>query len=188
MNHDEKDLVLGLYYDIKNYLIDSNQQSDDEISSMINFQINKLLFFNQMFVTNNQKREEGGIAFMSHNQILIYSDKINFQSDRVLDEISDTIIHELTHILLYFFPMFDEKEPITKHTLEFAIMCYVLYYNYTKSPLLFRLYDFHEDKKFKKMRIDEDNLNRFISTIKFKNLHDLYEKSVKFSEQIRNKF
>lgn len=188
MINENEELIMTEYENIKNFLVDRNQRADDYIDEAIRTHINKVILYNTMFITHHPKRYERGFAFLNHNQILVYTDKINFSSEEVIAEIDNTIIHELTHILLFFFPIFYGEESITKHTLEFAIMNYVLFYQYTNEPIFFNRYDFHEEPNYEKLKIDRANLDRFISTIKFENLNELYLKSVKYAQKIRSKF
>jgi len=109
------------------------------------------------------------------------------------------LIHEFSHMALYHYSGNNNYY----HTLEFAIFNYCLLNRYeiskeflnlqkenyflNTSRCFFESYDIHEDPAYSLLSINVCKFDDLIRNIKFKNLKDLYNKSCKYAERIRNK-
>lgn len=188
LTQEEKITVLfDEFFKAKKFLISINQDKETELDSLTKFHINRALFYCQPFIKDSSFDDRHGVAYFNYNQILFNINELdyNFEADFFIPEC--LVIHELTHLILYYFSLMYDHKPMTEHNLEFVIFNYVLFYRYTNSVYLLRPYDIQDEPNFEDLKIDLDKFSQFIKTIKFKNLNELYLKTVHYSNKIRLK-
>lgn len=188
LTQEEKITVLfDEFFKAKNFLISINQDKETELDCLTNFHMNRALFYCQPFIKDSYFDDRHGVAYFNYNQILFNINELdyNFEADFFIPEC--LVIHELTHLILYYFSLMYDHKPMTEHNLEFVIFNYALFYRYTNSVYLLRPYDIQDEQNIDDLKINLDKFSQFISSIKFKNLNELYSKSVHYSDTIRQK-
>jgi len=188
LTQEEKITVLfDEFFKAKNFLISINQDKETELDCLTKFHMNRALFYCQPFIKDSSFDDRHGVAYFNYNQILFNINELdyNFEVDFFIPEC--LVIHELTHLILYYFSLMYDHKPMTEHNLEFVIFNYALFYRYTNSVYLLRPYDIQDEPNIDDLKINLDEFSQFISSIKFKNLNELYLKSVHYSDKIRQK-
>lgn len=188
LTQEEKITVLfNEFCNVKEFLISINQEVEDELDKITKFPINRALFHCKPFVKDSSFDARQGVAYFQFNQILFNINELdyNFGQDFFIPEC--LIIHEITHLLLYYFSLLYNDRPMTEHDLEFVIFNYALFYRYTNKVYQLRPYDIKDEKNIDYNKINLVKFEQFIKSIKFKNLNQLYLKSVELSNKIRQK-
>ncbi len=188
LTQEEKITVLfDEFFIARDFLISINQEVEDELDRLTKFHINRALFHCKPFVMDNSFDGRNGIAYFNHNKILFNLNDLDYDFDKEIFDPQCVIIHEITHLLLYYFSILYDHKPMTEHNLEFVIFNYALFYRYTNSLYQLRPYDIQDEKYFDHSKINLVKFGSFIKAIKFKNLNQLYLKSVELSNKIREK-
>ncbi len=190
MNLTQDEKITVLFYEFcraKDFLISFNEEAENELDKLTKFHINRALFYCRPFVKDSSLDARQGVAYFKFNQILFNINELdyNFGEEFFIPEC--LVIHEITHLLLYYFSLLYNHRPMTEHDLEFAIFNYALFYRYTNSVYKLRPYDIQDEKNLDYDKINLDKFEMFIKSIKFKNLNQLYLKTFELSNKIRQK-
>lgn len=186
----QEEKISVLFYEFftaKEFLISINQETENDIDRLTKFHINRALFWCRPFIKDSSFDIRQGVAYFNFNQILFNINELdyNFGDEFFVPEC--LVIHEITHLLLYYFSLLYNHRPMTEHDLEFAIFNYALFYRYTNTVYKLRAYDIQDEKNLDHEKINLNHFDRLIKSIKFKNLNQLYLKSVELSNKIRQK-
>lgn len=190
MNLTQEEKIEVLFYEFftaKEFLISINQEAEDDLDRLTRFHINRALFWCEPFIKDSSFDIRQGVAYFNFNQILFNINELdyNFGEDFFIPEC--LVIHEITHLLLYYFSLLYNHRPMTEHNLEFAIFNYALFYRYTNTAYKLRAYDIQDEKNLDYEKINLEHFDKLIRSIKFKNLNQLYLKTVELSNKIRQK-
>lgn len=172
-------ILYNHFIDIKRFIIETNQNYRDDLEDDLCRRLNRVIANIEMYLEEDNKKKEPARAYLNYNALTFNLGMFNF--DITL------IFHELGHLITYYLSLANSHEPITKHQLEFAIITYVLFYQYSRIEPPFNYYDIHEEKDIKHININIYNFNRFIKKLKFNNLNHLYEQARDYAEKARTK-
>lgn len=177
---EERIVILHNHFlNIKQFIINSNKEYRTDLEDDINRRLNRVIANIEMYLEEDEKKKEPARAYYNFNALTFNLGMFNFDIN--------LIFHELGHLLAYYLSLANSHEPITKHQLDFAIITYALYYQYTGIETYFNYYDIHEEKDIKKININIYNFNNFIKKLKFKNLNHLYEQAKNYADKAREK-
>lgn len=181
----ETDVIYNQFQDFINRLkvtistVTNNTVSIEEQKRFID-SINVLFNFD----TQNTYNAYASYDFKNQEQNLIV---FNMYSNT---DYIDTITHEIAHLIYSHFQigLFNKSGP---HCLEFAIIAYVLNYQFqcinTYNKPFFRSYDIYEDVAYPNISINPSKFDSLIKLIKWNDLNDLVQQATHISRKIRKK-